>query len=157
MSKSKKSSRGTDYEIGRGRPPRHSQWQKGSSGNPGGKKKGTINLKASLENALSHPITLTVDGQSKVVPACDALAMRYVDSGLNGKTRDIDAIFDRVERTIGRDPEREIETSEEDREILRRVLGRRKSNSNTSPRPTSDASTEGELDTTANADEDRHA
>jgi hypothetical protein len=69
--------------------------------NPGGKKKGTNSLKTSFEKALSQPITVTVDGRSKVVSACNALAMWYVASGLKGKIRDIDAIFDRIERTIG--------------------------------------------------------
>jgi hypothetical protein len=69
--------------------------------NPSGKKKGTNSLKTSLEKALSQPITVTVDGRSKVVSACDALSVWYVDSGFKGEIRDIDAIFDRIERMIG--------------------------------------------------------
>ena len=157
MSKSKKPPNGTDYEIGRGRPPRHSQWEKGTSGNPGGKKKGAINLKASLENALSHPVTLSVDGQSKVVPACDALAMRYVDSGLNGKTRDIDAIFDRIERMIGRDQERETETSEEDLAILQRALAKFKERANASSTRGDLPDTEKGMDSSLNENENDQA
>lgn len=155
MSKSDKKRKGGNYPVGKGKPPRHSQWQKGTSGNPGGKKKGTINLKTSLENALSHLITLTMDGQSKMIPACDALAMRYVNSGLNGKIRDIDAIFDRIERTIGRAKEQETETSEEDREILKRVLGRQKSGGGTQHQTGGMAETQDNVETVS--DEHDHA
>ena len=88
----------------------------------------------------------------------EALIMRLVEAGLKGDSRAINAIFDRDERLIGIDREKEIETAEEDHEILKRVLGRRKVNGNANPRPTSDAAeAEDEIDTTPDKDEDDHA
>jgi hypothetical protein len=157
VSKSDKKGEGGDYAIGRGKPPHQSRWQKGVSGNPGGKKKGTSNLKTALQDALLRPVTITENGEKKVISMREALIMRLVEAGLKGDSRAINAIFDRDERLIGIDREKEIETAEEDPEILKRV-GRRKVNGNANPRPTSDAAeAEDEIDTTPDKDEDDHA
>ncbi|WP_165354860.1 DUF5681 domain-containing protein [Tropicimonas sp. IMCC6043] len=37
---SKKYEKKGDYDVGYGKTPKHTQWQKGQSGNPSGKKKG---------------------------------------------------------------------------------------------------------------------
>ncbi len=158
MSKSKKSSGGADYEIGRGKPPQHSRWEKGRSGNPGGKKKGTLNLQSAFQDALLRPVTVTVEGEKKIVSVLEALVMRLLEAGLKGDLRAINSILDRIERLIGFDREREIETSEEDLEILQRVLARRNFKVGANRRATSDAAeTEEEIDTTPDESEDDHA
>jgi len=43
-----------DYAIGYGKPPVESQFQKGQSGNPGGRRRGTKTLAALLGEALSR-------------------------------------------------------------------------------------------------------
>ena len=52
MEMARKSSGQTDYKIGKGRPPRHTRWEKGTSGNPGGKKKGAVNLETTFQEAV---------------------------------------------------------------------------------------------------------
>ena len=155
MSKSKKPPKGTDYEIGRGRPPRHSQWQKGNSGNPGGKKKGTLNLESTFRDALLRPIMVTVDGEKKIISVLEALVMRLLDGALKGDFKAINSILDRIERMIGFHHEQGLETSEEDREILQRVFPRRdfKVGANASDA----AETEDGIDTRPDESEDDHA
>jgi Family of unknown function (DUF5681) len=43
-----------DYPIGYGKPPVETRFQKGQSGNPGGRRRGTKSLPALLSEALSR-------------------------------------------------------------------------------------------------------
>jgi len=55
-----------DYEVGYGKPPKHSRWKPGESGNPRGKEKGHKGLKTDLEAELNATATVTgKDGWSK--------------------------------------------------------------------------------------------
>jgi hypothetical protein len=42
-----------DYEVGYGKPPRHSRFVKGQSGNPRGRPPGAKNMKTLLTKALN--------------------------------------------------------------------------------------------------------
>jgi Family of unknown function (DUF5681) len=55
------------YEVGYGRPPRHSRFKPGQSGNPKGRPKGSKSLKTLLEGALSLPITITECGVPRTI------------------------------------------------------------------------------------------
>lgn len=125
MRKSNKMSGQADYKIGKGRPPRHSQWEKGISGNPGGKKKGTLNLETTFREALLRPVTVSMDGEKKVISVLEALVMRLLDAGMKGDIKAINSILDRIEGLISSDRKQDNETSEEDIEILQRVLVQR--------------------------------
>lgn len=155
MSKSDKEGSGGDYLVGKGKPPRKSRWQRGTSGNPGGKKKGTLNLESTFRNALLRPITVTVEGEKKIISVLDALVIRLLDGALKGDFKAINSILDRIERMIGFDREQGVETSEEDLEILQRVFPRRdfKVGANASDA----AETEDGIDTTSDNSEDDHA
>ena len=99
--------------------------RKALSGNPGGKKKGTVNLETTFQEALIRPVTVTMDGEKKVISALDALVMRLFDDGIKGDIKAINSILDRIERLIGSNRQQDTETSEEDIEILQRVLAKR--------------------------------
>ena len=45
-----------DYEVGYGKPPRHSRFVKGQSGNPRGRPAGAKNFTTLLEEALNEPV-----------------------------------------------------------------------------------------------------
>ena len=47
-----------DYEVGYGKPPKHTRFQPGQSGNPKGRPKGTKNLKTDLTEELGERITV---------------------------------------------------------------------------------------------------
>jgi hypothetical protein len=125
MRKLHQSSGQTDYAIGKGRPPRHSRWKKGISGNPGGKKKGTINLERAFQEALLRQITVTVNGEKTNLSVLEVLVMRLLDTALKGDIKAINSVLDRIERLIGSNQKQGNETSEEDIEILQRVLAKR--------------------------------
>lgn len=52
-----------DDVVGYGKPPKHSRWPKGVSGNPGGRKKGSRGLKTDLNAELETKRTVSVRGK----------------------------------------------------------------------------------------------
>jgi hypothetical protein len=46
----------TDDEVGYGKPPGHSRFKKGQSGNPKGRLSGTRNLKSDLNEELQESV-----------------------------------------------------------------------------------------------------
>jgi hypothetical protein len=57
-----------DYKIGFGRPPNHTKFKKGKSGNLKGRPKGSTNLKASVFKELMAPTKLQEGNRTKTVP-----------------------------------------------------------------------------------------
>lgn len=45
-----------EYEVGYGKPPRHTQFEKGHSGNPKGRPKGSINLPMLIRKILDEKV-----------------------------------------------------------------------------------------------------
>ena len=66
-----------------------------------------------------------MDGEKKVISALDALVMRLLRWWYQGDIKAINSILDRIERLIGSERKQDTETSEEDIEILQRVLAKR--------------------------------
>jgi hypothetical protein len=55
----------SDYKVGYKRPPLHSRFQKGQSGNPRGRPKGSKNFSTLLAEALNEPVIVTEDGRRR--------------------------------------------------------------------------------------------
>ena len=51
-----------DYKVGYKKPPLHTRFQKGQSGNPRGRPRGSKNLSTLLADALNEPVVVTEDG-----------------------------------------------------------------------------------------------
>ena len=73
-----------DYEVGYGKPPKHSQFKKGVSGNPRGRVKGSSNLSTALQKALSEPVLITVGGEQRTVSRMEAAVIRLADKAAQG-------------------------------------------------------------------------
>ena len=52
-----------DYEVGDRRPPKHSQFRRGVSGNPKGRPKGSVNLRTQVTQQLRRTVTATRNGR----------------------------------------------------------------------------------------------
>lgn len=72
------------YEIGYCKPPKHSQFQTGQSGNPKGRKKGTKNTHTLLDSVLSEKILLTENGKTHKISKKEAVIRRLVNKALSG-------------------------------------------------------------------------
>ena len=123
MAKKKNTNSPGDYSIGRGKPPRSSQFRPGQSGNPGGRRKNSLNLTTVIKSVLEGEIDLTENGRKRRVVILEAILLRQAQEALRGQPRAIDSLLDRYERLAGREIERPDEMPEEDLALLERVLG----------------------------------
>lgn len=89
---------GDDYEVGYGRPPRHSRFKPGESGNPKGRPKEARNLATELELELKSGVTVREDGASRRVSKRKAVIKALVLKAMRGDTRAIAQVSDMTER-----------------------------------------------------------
>src|SRR5215212_8551973 len=76
-----------EYEVGYGRPPRHSRFQKGQSGNPKGRPKGGRNFASELQEALDQTVLVREDGNVRRVSRRGAVILSLVAKALKGDVR----------------------------------------------------------------------
>ena len=76
---------GPEDKVGYGRPPKHSQFRTGQSGNPAGRPKATPDLVSTLRKALARKVT--VAGQERKVTLQEALFRRLRELAQQGDRR----------------------------------------------------------------------
>ena len=77
----------TDYDVGFGKPPAHTRFAKGRSGNPRGRPKGSSNLATLLEQELNAPVIINENGQRKRVTKLQAAVKQLVNKAASGEPR----------------------------------------------------------------------
>ena len=77
----------SDYSVGYRRPPQHSQFQPGVSGNPKGRPTGVKNLATDLEEELSQKILVTEGGKPQQTTKQRAMVKSLMAKALKGDTR----------------------------------------------------------------------
>ena len=68
-----------DYEIGYGKPPRHTRFQRGRSGNPNGRPKGAQNLATLLSEALNEMVTVAENGRRRKISKRQAIITQLIN------------------------------------------------------------------------------
>jgi len=117
----------SDSKVGYGRPPLTSRFEKGKSGNPKGRPKGTRNLKALIREAMIARISIQEGEKTRRVTRLEGVVMRQLQSALKGNDKSAMAIV-KMAQQLGflqdtGDPD-EISLSREDERILNELLAR---------------------------------
>jgi Family of unknown function (DUF5681) len=79
-----------EYEVGYRRPPRHTRFEKGQSGNYRGRPRGAKNMATHLKEALRERVVINENGRRKRVTKMDVVSRRLVNKAVEGDLRFIE-------------------------------------------------------------------
>jgi hypothetical protein len=83
-----------DYEVGYGRPPRHTRFKKGRSGNPRGRSPGSRNLSTLLCETLNEPVIVAENGGRRKISKRQAIIKQLVNQSAKGDWRAAKLLLD---------------------------------------------------------------
>jgi Family of unknown function (DUF5681) len=119
-----------EYAIGYGKPPAHSRFRKGQSGNPRGRVKGTKNLKTDLTEELRERIQVREGHRTLKISKQRGIVKTLVAMTLKGDARAANLLMNTMARVLGLDSSVEhadVRLTAEDWKILqdfeRRAFG----------------------------------
>jgi hypothetical protein len=91
---------GTSYTVGYKRPPQHTRFQPGVSGNPSGRRKGSKNIRTIFEQILREEISLRDGGVTKKITKAEAIVRALVHGAIKGESSSQQNLF-RLAQQIG--------------------------------------------------------
>ena len=83
-----------EYKVGRGRPPLHTRFKKGQSGNPRGPRPRPKDLPALLAAALNEPVVVGGDGDPRQITKREAVIAQLVDMSAGADLRAMKMLID---------------------------------------------------------------
>jgi hypothetical protein len=86
------------YEIGYGKPPRHTRFQKGQSGNSRGRPRGSKNFTTVAEEALREPVAINENGRRKRATKMEVIFKQLVNKAAKGDHRSTQLLISFVEK-----------------------------------------------------------
>ena len=124
-----------DYAVGYGKPPRHTQFTKGQSGNPRGRARGAKNLKTLLIETLNELVVVAENGRRRTINKRHAFIKQIVNHAVKGNWRAAKLLLDTLQRIEDRTEPETAEASFDaaDAKVIEQLmtrLGGRRSGSN---------------------------
>jgi hypothetical protein len=116
-----------DYEVGYGKPPRHTRFKKGQSGNPRGRPKGSKNLPTLLTEALNEAVVVAENGRRRKITMRQAIIKQLVKRSATADLRAMKILLDMVRDLEGQTEPASPETSEfseADEKVLEQLRAR---------------------------------
>jgi Family of unknown function (DUF5681) len=108
-------------KVGYKRPPVHTRFQPGKSGNPRGRQKGVRNFAADVKHSLEIPVTVNEKGRPKRVSTQVAVILRAREKALKGDARPLEMYLGLARMHNNDDPSGRsggLEMTSEDQAIL---------------------------------------
>ena len=88
---------GGDYDVGYGKPPVHSRFKPGQSGNPRGRQRGSRNASSLAAQALAEKVTVTIEGRTKRISKLEAAMIQQSNKAAAGDPKAVKLMTDLME------------------------------------------------------------
>ena len=115
-----------DYEVGYGKPPRHTRFGKGEpSANPRGRP--AKNLAALLVEGLNKPVVVTEDGQRRTITVREAIITQLINKSATADLRATKMLLDMIkdaEKKAAPAPEPSPRFTAADEEVVEQLIER---------------------------------
>ena len=83
------SGQNSEYQVGYRKPPQHSRFKKGQSGNPRGRPKGSQSAARLARRILSEKIVIKENGKRRTITRREAMLKQLANKGIMGDLRSI--------------------------------------------------------------------
>lgn len=83
----KRTTRKVKGGVGYGRPPLHTRFKPGQSGNPRGRKKGSRSVASIISSSFDRKVIVTENGRTRKVYVLDAVIIRIQQDALKGDAK----------------------------------------------------------------------
>ena len=115
-----------DYVVGYGKPPVHTRFQKGRSGNPKGRPRGKKNMSTLLSAALDAAIIVVENGQRKKITKREAIITQLVNKSASADLKATQIVLAMLQDVEARadDSSDSAAFTEADQEIIQRIQAR---------------------------------
>ena len=116
-----------DHEVGYRKPPRHTRFTKGQSGNPRGRPPGAKNLKTLLSDALNEFVIVSENGGRRKITKREAIVTQLVNRSASADFRAIKILLDMVRDIESQTEPASAETSafsEADEKVIEQLKAR---------------------------------
>ena len=78
---------GSGYKVGYKKPPKHTQFKKGTSGNKAGRPKGSKNLATWFHKELNQRVPISENGRPRTISKMEAFIKQLVNRALSGDAK----------------------------------------------------------------------
>lgn len=123
-----------EYEVGYGKPPTHTRWKQGQSGNPKGRPRRTNDFDALLDLELGQTLRITEGGQQRTLTKLELFLKKLVHDAIQGDRHARRLLMPYVSKRLAVE---EFEPDAGDREAFQRLTRDIKADDE-SPRPKED-------------------
>jgi hypothetical protein len=115
-----------DYEVGYGKPPRHTRFEPGRSGNPRGRPPGAKNMKTLLSKALNELVVVTERGGRRKVSKREAIVTQLVNRSAKADYKAIQILLGMLRDIEGNTDAHSSDAAftEADAQIIQRIRSR---------------------------------
>ena len=91
----------SEYAVGYKKPPHHTRFKNGRSGNPRGRLSGSKNLHTLLRDALNEPIMVTENGERRKITKREAIIKQLVNQSAIADWRAVKILLDLLREIEG--------------------------------------------------------
>lgn len=89
---------GAEYEVGYGKPPKHSRFQPGRSGNPSGKRRRDLSFDELAEKVFSEEHEVRIGADARKAPMAEIILAAQARKAASGDTKAFNALRPLLEK-----------------------------------------------------------